>query len=459
MALLLLALVAAQIIGAVILFDEHRLALTSAKRDQVMGRVAAMVRILTETPQKMHGDILDAASTVQLSFWLTDTNTLNQEDDDGDEDEDSTQNPFSKRLARILDQPADRPIHVSFEEGDLWSWKRHHKWMSDHHERHEKHDERDDDDLNPPGLNLSLQLSQDSWLNATYRITAPQGIWAKATLLSLFLMGLAVCGVTFMVVRRITRPLATLAAAADALGRGEDGPELKSTGPLEIQTTTTAFNQMRDRLHRFVDDRTRMLAAISHDLRSPLTSLRLRAEMIEDPEIKSKILETLLEMQNMTEATLAFASDDANKEETRDTDLNALIDSITLDLQDMGQDVSFTPPQDTITYRCRLFALKRAIRNLVENAVRYGERARITQSQTEQSIHITIEDDGPGIPPENLDRVFEPFVRLETSRNLVTGGIGLGLAIARNIIHAHGGEIRLENGKDKGLKVVVILPK
>jgi signal transduction histidine kinase len=351
--------------------------------------------------------------------------------------------------------------------------------MIDHHERrsedHDDDDDKDDDNKDddnkdddeiqikrPPGLNLSMQLADQVWINAVYRVSAQPGVWAYATLLSLVLMGLAVCAVTFLMVRRITRPLATLAAASDALGRGEDGPDLDPTGPVEIRSTMQAFNQMRDRLHRFVDDRTNMLAAISHDLRTPLTSLRLRAEMIDDSQTREKILESLIEMQAMAEATLSFAKDDANKEKTRDTHIKALIDSIAADLQDLGQDVSVAVAPGTpenLSYRCRLFALKRAIRNLIENAVRYGERARVTLTQTDSTITITIEDDGPGIPEDNLGRVFEPFVRLENSRNTETGGIGLGLAIARNIIHAHGGEIHLKNNTDKGLCVRVTLPQ
>ncbi|MBT4889174.1 MAG: HAMP domain-containing protein [Rhodospirillales bacterium] len=313
-----------------------------------------------------------------------------------------------------------------------------------------------------PGLSLSLQLANNNWLNATYQIRSKRGGWAYATLLSLVLMGVAVCIVTFVVVRRITRPLGKLATAAEALGRGEKGPELEDSGPIEIRKTTQAFNQMRDRLQRFVEDRTRMMAAISHDLRSPLTSMRLRAEMIDDEEVRIKILESLDEMQRMTEATLAFAREDADQEDTRATDLAALIDSITQDQHDLGEDVSFTVSEgapESLPYRCRPFALKRAIRNLIENAIRYGERARTELKVMDDAIHITIEDDGPGIPVEFLEQVFEPFVRVETSRNLETGGIGLGLAIARSIIRSHGGDIVMENISDKGLCVRVILPR
>lgn len=470
MVVLLLSLLAAQIIGAIILFDEHNMGLQSVKRDQILGRVAAIVRVLNETPPAMHQNILDAASTVQLSFTLSDKNALQNLDDD------NRQNSFSRRLALILNQPKDRPIYTEFEDRE-WTWRGHQEFMKNPHKRRseEKDDDDEDDDddhhddhgdghagpYTPPGLNIALQLPNQQWLNARYKIIAPDRSWAYATFLVLGLMALAVCVVSYLMVRRITKPLAVLATASDALGRGEDGPDLNPTGPVEVRTTVHAFNQMRERLHRFVEDRTRMLAAISHDLRSPLTSMRLRTEMIDDPEIRSRILESLIEMQAMTEATLTFARDDANKEPTRPTDMGALVESIALDLQDMGADVSFTPPapSENLSYRCRLFALKRAIRNVIENAIRYGERARIILSQDKNSLFITIEDDGPGIPSDKLEQVFDPFVRLESSRNLDTGGIGLGLATARNIIHAHGGEITLTNGPEKGLSVQITLPK
>ncbi len=469
--LLLLALLAAQVIGALILFDDHRMSLASAKQGQVLGRIAAIARVLTETPENLHERILNAASSRQLDLWISSQSTLDVTKPK------LTNNPLSRRLVRLLDQPTDRPILVAFDIGDLWTWRDRHKGMDEPHMRMFKggrNGEDDDDAVDMiehmdmreggpvPSLSLSLQLAHNTWLNATYRIISPDGGWAYATLITLGLMGLAVCIITFLVVRQITRPLAKLATAADALGRGDEGTNLEMTGPVEIRQTTHAFMKMRDRLQRFVDDRTRMLAAISHDLRSPLTSLRLRTEMLEDGEIRQKMLQSLEEMQRMTEATLAFAREDAGREETRTTDIVALVESIALDMADLGQDVSFETTQglpDSLAYRCRPFALKRAIRNVIENAVRYGKCARLELMVGDEAVQLIIEDDGPGIAPDKIDSVFEPFVRLEESRSLETGGIGLGLAIARNIIRSHGGDITMENRAQKGLRVQIILPR
>jgi signal transduction histidine kinase len=182
----------------------------------------------------------------------------------------------------------------------------------------------------------------------------------------------------------------------------------------------------------------------------------LRAEFVTDEETRQKLLATLDEMQTMTEATLAFAREDAARETTRSVDLAALLESMCADLADLGWDVTFTNGE-RIPYRCRPDALRRAFRNLIENAVRYGERARVTLVSRGDAIEISVDDDGPGIPEADFERVFAPFVRLENSRNRATGGVGLGLAIARTIIRGHGGDIVLFNGS--GLHAIVRLPR
>ena len=182
----------------------------------------------------------------------------------------------------------------------------------------------------------------------------------------------------------------------------------------------------------------------------------MRAEFIGDEDTKKKMIATLDEMQAMTEATLAFARDDAQREETRNVDLSALLESLCADLADLGWDVTFRNGKK-IPYRCRPDSLRRAVRNLIENAVRYGDRARVTLATKIDTIEITVEDDGNGIPEQEFERVFQPFVRLEDSRNRETGGVGLGLSIARSIVRAHGGDIALFNGS--GLHAVITLPR
>jgi signal transduction histidine kinase len=307
-------------------------------------------------------------------------------------------------------------------------------------------------------LLISAHLEDGRWLNVGLSVPEPSPRWALPSLLSMGVMAVALSLIVMFMVRRITRPMAQLAAAAEGLGRGEAVTPLLEQGPLDVRQATRAFNQMHDRLQRFVQDRTRMLAAISHDLRTPITSLRLRAEFVEDEEERVKILETLDEMQRMTEATLAFAREEAAREDTRTVDLGALTESLCEDLIEMDLDVAFAGAPKT-PYPCRPLSLKRAIRNLVENAVAYGHRARVALEGTGDEFRIVIDDDGPGIPEADFERVFAPFVRLEESRSRETGGIGLGMAIARSIARGHGGDITLANREGGGLRAVIHLPR
>lgn len=214
---------------------------------------------------------------------------------------------------------------------------------------------------------------------------------------------------------------------------------------------------MQQRLARSLENRTRMLAAISHDLRTPLTLLRLRAESLENSEERAKMLATIAEMDSMITATLAFARDEIAAEPRRRTDVAALVASIADDMADAGLPVVMDPAKPIVS-ECQPGALKRAITNLLENAIKYGERAHMRISSTPREILIEIDDDGPGIPEDELVRVFQPFYRVEGSRGRETGGIGLGLAIAQAVVQAHDGQLTLGNRPEGGLRARIILP-
>ena len=306
---------------------------------------------------------------------------------------------------------------------------------------------------------VSVPFPDSGWLNAQTQISAEPVTWAWASMASTAIMLVAILLIVAFTASRATRPLRALAAQADALGRGTPEPPMPERGPSEVRSVTIAFNRMQERLSRFVSDRTRMLAAIGHDLRTPITSLKLRAELLDDEEAKAKITATLEEMQSMVEATLAFAREEATEEPARSVDLTALVATIVDDYADLGKDVRFTELTHRLPYRCRPTALKRAIANLINNAVQYGERARVTLSDDGSGPVIAIEDRGPGIPEDQLKEVFKPFVRLETSRNRATGGVGLGLAIARTIALSHGGDLILSNRPSGGLRAEIRLPK
>jgi signal transduction histidine kinase len=257
--------------------------------------------------------------------------------------------------------------------------------------------------------------------------------------------------------RRLSRGLARFANAAEELGRTTEAPPLPETGPLELRLATRAFNRMQERLRRFVHDRTQMLAAISHDLRTPLTRMRLRAEFVEDDEQRTKMLYDIGQMESMISETLAFARDDITREPRREEDLDELLDHLAESMGETGQEVRYDAV-GPVPIRCSPTALRRAFANLVENAIKYGHRARLRLSQTQGHVLIEIDDDGPGIPAAMQDTVFQPFFRLESSRNRDTGGVGLGLSVARTIIRGHGGDIVLANRPEGGLRAAVTLP-
>jgi signal transduction histidine kinase len=304
-----------------------------------------------------------------------------------------------------------------------------------------------------PALRISVRLGDDSWLNVIAPMDGGETMW-QPRFLGLLLTALAiVTGVALWAVGRAARPFATFAAAAERLGTDVAAPPLSETGPREIRATAHAFNVMQGRIRRFVEDRTQMLAAISHDLRTPITRMRLRAEFVEDDEQRAKMLADLEEMEHMIAATLAFARDDATREERRPVDVAALVQGLA---EDMG--VGYDGP-DSVVLPAGAMALKRLVANLLDNARKYGGTARARLAADAAQVVLTIDDDGPGIPESEFERVFAPFVRLEGSRNRQTGGTGLGLSVARAAARAHGGDIVLANRPEGGLRVQLVLPR
>jgi len=320
--------------------------------------------------------------------------------------------------------------------------------------------------LPPHGsFGVSLRLPDGPWVNLRIHLPPPRP-WHSETFLAAFaLMTLAAGMLTLWAVRRLTRPVRDLALAADRLGRDVNAPPLPETGPEEVATAAHAFNTMAERIRRFVGDRTQMLAAIGHDLRTPITRLRLRAEFMEDDEQRRKMLADLDEMEAMVAATLAFGRDDAAAEPSVPLDLAALVRTVLDEAADARPDlaedaIGYEGP-DHLTVQARPVALKRALANLVGNALAYGAAARarlLPPGQRGQPVRLSIEDAGPGIPPAELERVFQPFHRLEGSRSRETGGTGLGLPIARNILRAHGGDVVLRNRREGGVAAEVTLP-
>ena len=306
-------------------------------------------------------------------------------------------------------------------------------------------------------LRVGVALTDGSWLvfSATH---APDGSFRLGRFaLWMALIALVVTGLSLWAARRLTAPLAAFAAAAERLGVDGGAPPLPESGPRELRAATHAVNRMQERLTRFVEDRTRMIAAIGHDLRTPLTRLRLRAEFIDDPETQRKMLADLSEMEAMISATLAFARDDAQREPRVQADLADLLQSLIDDRCDAGQNAAYQGP-GRLTLTCSPVAMRRALANLIDNAINYGGRAEVGLTAAAGHAVIEIDDAGPGIPEAEREKVFHPFYRLEASRSRDTGGTGLGLSVARTIIRGHGGDIGLTNRPTGGLKVTVTLP-
>ena len=314
---------------------------------------------------------------------------------------------------------------------------------------------------------IGMHLPDGPWLNITVAIEPPRP-WHSPTFLAAFvLMTVVAAALTMWAVRRLTAPVATLAAAAEALGRDVNAPPLPENGPLEVATAAIAFNTMAARIRRFVQDRTELLTAIGHDLRTPITRLKLRAEFIEDDEQRGKVLADLEELEAMVSATLAFGRDARTAEQVSPLDLASLLRTVLDETGDARPEAAEKlvydgPPH--LTVRARPLALKRALTNLVANAVIYGGSATVrlvppvSVGAAGAVVTVEIEDPGPGIPPAELERVFEPFHRGEPSRSRETGGVGLGLPIARNIMRAHGGDVVLANRPTGGVKATVTLP-
>ncbi|NJO67593.1 MAG: HAMP domain-containing protein [Rhodospirillales bacterium] len=303
----------------------------------------------------------------------------------------------------------------------------------------------------------SLRLNDGSWLN----FIAPAAVFKPFWATRFFVIGIATTVVialfSLWAVRVAARPLSMFAVAAERLGRDVDAPALSETGPAEVRQAAVAFNQMQTRLQALLRDRLQMLAGLSHDLRTPITRLKLRAELIDDSQQQEKFLADLEEIRSMVEASLAFARDEAGQEPEIPIDIAVLLQTVCDELVDSGGDASYAGPSH-VSYRGRPTTLKRAFTNLVENAIKYGGVARIDLEEKAQHIVITVDDDGPGIPDSEIDKVFEPFYRIDGSRSRDTGGVGLGLAVVLSAIRLHGGHVLLSNREGGGLRATVELP-
>ncbi|MCX7143009.1 MAG: ATP-binding protein [Proteobacteria bacterium] len=305
---------------------------------------------------------------------------------------------------------------------------------------------------------VQVALQDGTWVTFDSHVS-PQAIGMPLRLAAtLLILLVTVIVLSLIAVRWVTGPLSALASAAEKLGEDINRPPLPETGPSEAQRAARAFNTMQQRLSRFIADRTRIFTAMSHDLKTPITRLRLRTEMLEDEELRAKFARDLDEMESMVTQTLDFMRDASTSEPVQRIDAMALLESLQTDYQDTGGNVAIEGRIEK-PYPGRPLALRRCLTNLVDNAIRYGERATIVVEDATDRLTIRVLDYGAGIPEPELERAFEPFFRGEASRNRDTGGTGLGLGIARNIARAHGGDLVLRNRAEGGLEAMLTLPR
>lgn len=292
-----------------------------------------------------------------------------------------------------------------------------------------------------------------------FRITrTPRGaLVPRGLFMNLLLLLIVMVVVLFVVARSITRPLSELARAADRVGRDLRQPKLVESGARELRNAARAFNTMQDRLKRYMDSRSRVLAAMSHDLKTPLTRLRLQVEILEDQAAQARIARQLDEMESMVHGALALFRGLDDDEAFAEIDINALLATLQSEFAEMNAELSIEG-RALRPVSGKPQALRRCLTNLIANAVKFGGRAEVLIEEA-GALVIRIRDEGPGIPAEELEKVFEPFYRVESSRNRDTGGTGLGLSIARDVIQAHGGSIALKNRPVRGLEAVLTLPR
>jgi signal transduction histidine kinase len=303
----------------------------------------------------------------------------------------------------------------------------------------------------------SLELNDGSWVNFAIAIAPQSALWRMDTvLIGGFLIAL-VLAVSIWWLRHLTAPYELLASAAERLGRDVNAPPLSEEGPREVREASRAFNRMQERLRRVIEGRDQLAAAMSHDLRTPITRLRLRADYVADGDQRSRMQADLDEIEVITRSVLAFASETARPEQRETVDMISLLETICDDTP--GASLLLPdglPPR--IAILAQPVALRRCAQNLIDNAVKYGGEANVTLIVEPGALRIRVEDRGPGIPPDELENVFRPFRRLETSRNRETGGTGLGLTIARTFARAHGGDVALANRPEGGLRADLVLP-
>ncbi|MFP1631299.1 ATP-binding protein [Zhengella sp. ZM62] len=438
--LLAAALIVANAVAGVLLSSQRQRLDEAAREAREIERVTSLVPALEAVNPSAWRAIERDASTRFSRIRIADSPIVETTATD------ARSQDIARRIAQAL---PGRTVAVAVVDRSRWSRL-----------RLRRDEARGPDGDGPDTIAISVALNRSAgvddspaWLNLLSFV--PRHLRGEArpgAMLTILLLSLvSVLGVGLYFVRHLTRPLAALADAARAAGRGDRTVRVPEDGVREMREAATAFNDMQARIAGFDAERMRMLAAVGHDLRTPITSLRIRAEMLDEDDA-APIIRTLDEMTVMAEGLIAYAKGTQDAETVQPVDLKALLERL---CRERGATFGVAKG---LTVSGRPVALGRAFSNLIDNAIRYGGKAEVTLGEQDGEAVVTIADEGPGIPGERLESMFEPFVRGEESRNAETGGAGLGLSIARSLLLAHGGTLRLENRTPKGLRAIATLP-
>ena len=439
--LILVAFLVAQFISLWLFTGERGTALQASLRVETAERAAAVVLALEAAEPENRPGVLAAARSHQAQFEVGESAISLKE----------TELPAVRsRVTDVLGSPREiraEEVGISPRDGRPMTPPAALAWLRDRLLAA---------GVAPTELRLSVLLKDGTWLNVRSR-NDRRDFQLPPAILGTILLSLAlIMAALWLGLRRITGPLRHLVQAAEEMGIDGPASSMPRGGPDEVRALSDAMERMQARISGMVADRTRMLAALGHDLRSPITALRLRAEMVDDDETRERMAATLDEMQDMVEATLAYARGVSPDQPMEPTDISRLLLDLASELSETGPQV-VTGTMEPVTLPLRRTPMRRALRNLIENAQRYGGEAVIGLSRMGSDVVISIDDTGPGIPDADLSRVFEPFTRLEQSRSRETGGVGLGLPIARAILHAHGGTVELTNRAKGGLRATITL--